>query len=150
MLAKRPADEAVAQKLICYATMVILLVYFMKFVRNMRKQRPCEEHPPPVARCTGVYAHVRKASPHHTSKIGPHDDAGTNDGHKQRKRRNRYSTEQWTARSKPSYSTDSFDDPSDIWWYINKHQKELKNLWKIKSFIMNNVQADVFLSMCEL
>ena len=79
----------------------------------MRRQRPGEEHPPPVPRCTGLYAHVGKGSPH-TSKVSPHEDPSKNDGHKPRKRRHRCPTEQWTARSKPSYSTDSFDARTDI------------------------------------
>lgn len=106
MLAKRPVDDAFTQKIICYSTMVLLLVYFMRFVKNMKRERPSEERPAPAPRCTGLYAQGRKPSPQGV-KIS-HGDAGKNEGHKPKKRRHRCPTDQRTTKSTSSYSTDSF------------------------------------------
>lgn len=109
MLAKRTSDEAVTQRIICYATMILLLVYFMKFLKYMVRRSYC-------ARDLAPAALPRPQTCSHVSKPCSHQaDPCHKDEHKskkpRRRRHHRYMPEQWLPRSNPSHNiSDIYDE----------------------------------------
>lgn len=98
MLAKRTTEDAVIQKLLCYATMILLMVYFMKFLRQMTRGRratepQCNSEPACSAPCARAPA---KPCPADTQK----DDQKTCKKPR-RRRHHRYMPEQWLPRNPP-------------------------------------------------
>lgn len=98
MLAKRATEDAIIQKLLCYATMILLLVYFMKFLKQMtRGRRSAEPQCTPEPACSAPCAHS-------SSKTSPPD--AQKEDHKtckkpRRRRHHRYMPEQWLPRNPP-------------------------------------------------
>lgn len=121
MLTKRPVDDAIAQKFICYATLILLLVYFMKFLKNMMKRRLAGVNQNPSHTCCTAHCpHTPKPSyqnPPCASSVNSHKD--DNKKKTRKKRHYRCMPEQWLPRNYSHSSTIIFDEWL-FWTCINK------------------------------
>lgn len=99
MLAKREIVDPMTQKILCYATMMLLLIYFMKFVRHVAQRSCCirvsNANNPPIS-CTSLPAE-------HSPRLSEEYNK-----HRKQKRRQHKNMNLEQLKREPSHSQDLY------------------------------------------